>query len=357
MSEVAVMRPSGSEVIEAVITKGDLSKLTPGEKTQYYAEVCRSVGLNPFTRPFEYISLSGKLTLYARREATDQLRRLNGISLEVLSRDVSGDILTVHVRARDKSGRVDEDFGAVSLKGLAGEALANANMRAITKGKRRVTLSISGLGFLDESEVEDIPRHERAAPQDTRAALDTFAAPAHTPDVSLPHAAVAAYDSETGEIHDVADTAPELAARAAASRGTEALRSHLRGLHRAERELLAPLVGTAAAPGPILLLAQRTDQALQDAGPPHDDGLTEPFGLPPSPDESPSQSPGRPGRLHVRLQDETSDGWTAWERAMWALIEAGDDKSAILRDNKINLGIYEQLDPMAHSKLMRALGG
>jgi hypothetical protein len=190
-------------------------------------------------------------------------------------------------------------------------------------------------------------------PQDTRAALDAFAAPAHTPDVSLPHAAVAAYDSETGEIHDVAAAAPELAARAAASRGTEALRSHLRGLHRAERELLAPLVGTAAAPGPILLLAQRTDQALQDAGPPHDDGLTEPFGLPLSPDES----PGRPGKLHVRLQDETSDGWTAWERAMWALIEAGDDKSAIRADNRVNLGIYEQLDVMAHNELLRALGG
>ena len=160
------------DIIEAVVTKGDLAKLSPHEKTQYYAEVCRSVGLNPFTRPFEYISLSGKLTLYARREATDQLRRLNGISLEVIARDVTGDILTVHVRARDKSGRTDEDFGAVSIKGLAGEALANATMKAITKGKRRVTLSISGLGFLDESEVEDIPARERSAPADTRAQLE-----------------------------------------------------------------------------------------------------------------------------------------------------------------------------------------
>jgi hypothetical protein len=152
VSEIAVRR-DGADVMEAVITKGDLARLTPQEKTQYYAEVCRSVGLNPFTRPFEYISLSGKLTLYARREATDQLRRMNGISLQVISREVVGDILTVHVRATDKTGRTDEDFGAVSIKGLAGEALSNASMKAITKAKRRVTLSISGLGFLDESEL------------------------------------------------------------------------------------------------------------------------------------------------------------------------------------------------------------
>ena len=38
------------------------------------------------------------------------------------------------------------------LKG-GGEFAANAIMKAVTKAKRRVTLSISGLGFLDETEV------------------------------------------------------------------------------------------------------------------------------------------------------------------------------------------------------------
>jgi hypothetical protein len=35
--------------------------------------------------------------------------------------------------------------------------MANALMKAETKAKRRVTLSICGLGMLDESEVESIP--------------------------------------------------------------------------------------------------------------------------------------------------------------------------------------------------------
>jgi len=38
-----------------------------------------------------------------------------------------------------------------------GEALANALMKASTKAKRRLTLSLCGLGFLDETEVGTIP--------------------------------------------------------------------------------------------------------------------------------------------------------------------------------------------------------
>jgi hypothetical protein len=251
------VRRDGADVIEAVITKGDLARLTPQEKTKYYAEVCRSVGLNPFTRPFEYISLSGKLTLYARREATDQLRRLNGISLEVISRDVTEGILTVHVRAKDKSGRTDEDFGAVSIKGLAGTDLANATMRAITKGKRRVTLSISGLGFLDESEVEDIAPHERAAPADTRAQLDHFAGIAHAPGDD-------AFDPETGEVF-LNGEALEAYASECAARGTEALREMFRGMTHAQRDAIGALIGNPKDPGQLLRLAQDADSAAAAA--------------------------------------------------------------------------------------------
>jgi hypothetical protein len=53
-------------------------------------------------------------------------------------------------------GRIDEATGAVTISGLKGEALANAMMKAETKAKRRVTLSMSGLNMLDESEVKDI---------------------------------------------------------------------------------------------------------------------------------------------------------------------------------------------------------
>ena len=139
-----------------VLIRGDLSKLTEAQRTEYYLNVCRSLGLNPLTKPFDYLTLSGKLVLYAKRDAADQLRKLNGISIEIVSRERAEDLLTVHVRAKDKTGRSDEDFGVVPFKGGAGEIAANAWMKAVTKAKRRVTLSISGLGFLDETEVDSI---------------------------------------------------------------------------------------------------------------------------------------------------------------------------------------------------------
>lgn len=149
---------SGADIIEAVLAKGDLKLLTPHERNAYLIEVCRSLGLNPLTRPFEYIVLNGKLTLYAKRDAADQLRKNNRVSIEVVSHKVSDGVLTVHVKATDRDGRTDEDFGVVALPdALKGELRANAFLKAVTKAKRRVTLSICGLGLPDESEIEDIP--------------------------------------------------------------------------------------------------------------------------------------------------------------------------------------------------------
>lgn len=147
--------------IERVIVAGDLSKLSAEDRWSYYQGVCQSLGLNPFTRPFEYITLNGKLTLYAKKDCADQLRKLHGVSIEVVSRERIDDVYVVTARAIGRDGRHDEEIGAVSLGNLRGDALANALMKATTKAKRRVTLSICGLGMLDETEVESIPGARR----------------------------------------------------------------------------------------------------------------------------------------------------------------------------------------------------
>jgi hypothetical protein len=103
--------------------------------------------------------------LYALRDCTDQLRKLNNVSITITAREHVGDVYVVTAQARLASGRTDESTGAVPLKGLAGESLANAYMKAETKAKRRVTLSICGLGFLDESEVASIDRFENLPPE------------------------------------------------------------------------------------------------------------------------------------------------------------------------------------------------
>ena len=157
MTTDVATRETAPELLERVVIGGDLSKLTPAERLRYYREVCSSVGLNPLTKPFEYLHLNGKLILYARRDATDQLRKLHGVSVLITGREY-GWRCVCRYRASDRQdGRTDESMGAVSTGGLKGDSLANALMKAETKSKRRVTLSICGLGMLDETEVETIP--------------------------------------------------------------------------------------------------------------------------------------------------------------------------------------------------------
>jgi len=145
-----------TKTIEQVLIGGNLASLTTEQRTAYYASVCKSIGLNPLTKPFDYITLNGKLTLYARKDATEQLRRQHNLSIKIVGREKVDDIYIVTAQATMPDGRCDESTGAVSVMGLKGEALANCYMKAETKAKRRVTLSICGLGMLDESEVESI---------------------------------------------------------------------------------------------------------------------------------------------------------------------------------------------------------
>lgn len=146
--------------IERALVEGDLSGLTAEQRAVYYSRVCESLGLNPLTRPFQYLRLNGKLTLYATRDAADQLRRVRGITITGLEVQRIDDLYVVVASGRDSSGREDRATGAVAIAGLRGEALANAMMRAETKAKRRLTLSLAGLGWSDETEIASIPDAE-----------------------------------------------------------------------------------------------------------------------------------------------------------------------------------------------------
>ena len=157
MSTALTLTKPDNTAIESALILGDLSKLNTEQRLSYYKQVCESVGLNPLTRPFDYITLNGKLTLYAKRDATEQLRKIYSVSITALDKVFNGDLYVVTATAKDATGRVDCSTGAVSIAGLKGEAMANALMKAETKAKRRVTLSICGLGLLDETEVGSIP--------------------------------------------------------------------------------------------------------------------------------------------------------------------------------------------------------
>lgn len=194
MNQIAKATPA-ADIMESVLMAGDLGKMSAADRVTYYNTLCHSLGLNPLTRPFDYITLNGKLTLYAKRDCADQLRRARKVSVEIISQGMADGLYSVHVRASDVDGRHDEDLGVVSLPDTTkGEIRANLILKAITKAKRRVTLSICGLGFLDETEVEDIPGARRGAPhaaiakpqqtiaEDLNDEIPNFGAPSQTPE-------------------------------------------------------------------------------------------------------------------------------------------------------------------------------
>lgn len=182
-AELAIVQPTAQgtdlSAIERVIVAGDLSKLTAEQRWDYYRGVCSSVGLNPFTKPFEYITLNGKLTLYALKGAADQLRAKHGISITQPKVELTDGMCMVTVTASDRTGRTDSELGIVPCDNLRGDAKANAILKAITKAKRRVTLSMCGLGMLDETEVETVPSARPAS-------IATL--PADEPAVEVPQA-------------------------------------------------------------------------------------------------------------------------------------------------------------------------
>ena len=156
MNAVTTTEPVSAQALEHVLGTGDLSKLTTQQRVEYLVATCKSLGLNPLTRPIRFLSLNGQIQIYFTRDGTDQLRSSRNITLHVVDKSIDAGVFSVTVRARTKDGREDEDIGAVVLP-ASGDSRANALMKAITKAKRRVTLSICGLGQTDESELDTMP--------------------------------------------------------------------------------------------------------------------------------------------------------------------------------------------------------
>jgi hypothetical protein len=143
-------------ILEQVMVNGDLSPLSTAHRLSYYSAVCKSLGLNPLTKPFAYLRLNNKLMLYALKACTDQLRANHNLSVRVTNKSTQGGMISVTAQVQAPDGRVDEDIGVVPIGNLKGEPLANAYMKAVTKAKRRATLSLCGMGWLDESEIDSI---------------------------------------------------------------------------------------------------------------------------------------------------------------------------------------------------------
>jgi hypothetical protein len=143
--------------LEAAVAGGDLGKLSAAHRLRYYVERCRAAGLDPATKPFDYIKTQQGITLYAGAGAADQIAARRRLSVDILSRTLLDDgLYEVVCRCREPDKTTD-NIGIVNVLGLKGEALANGMMKAVTKARRRAILSHCGLGMLDVTETETIP--------------------------------------------------------------------------------------------------------------------------------------------------------------------------------------------------------
>ena len=225
------------EKIEKVLIQGDLAPLSPEERCEYYRRVCKSLGLNPLTAPFQYILFRegeggpAKLSLYANKSCAEQLRKLYGISVLSHTQKIENDMCYVEVQVRDRFGRTDVSMGVVPLWkwkdgkriDYTGKDLANALMKCSTKAKRRATLSIAGLAFLDESELDTMQvvggvtpdgriYQYRDAPPAEQPALNENAAHGHapgSPQALMAEAALKRSEEEDRKLAESQKKAPE----------------------------------------------------------------------------------------------------------------------------------------------------
>lgn len=152
------------KAIESAMANNNYAKLSPKDRVEVLTKTCTSLGLNPLTQPFGFYKMKdGSVQLYAKRAAAEQLSKIHGVSVLEAGEtwNEKTRVFTVKIKAQDKDGRIGMNRGDVWISPtLTGEDLANQYMRCFTKAHRRWVLSMCGLGYLDETEVEDVEKAE-----------------------------------------------------------------------------------------------------------------------------------------------------------------------------------------------------
>jgi hypothetical protein len=148
---------------------GDLSRLQPEQRAALYLEICRSLAINPRTRPLDWIEFfdpetkGKKLVLYPNKTCTDQLAYLHRIRVRVLEEKTIGTLFKVSVEGTMPDGRTEQNVAYVDLTDAQGQTLrgqryGNALMKGMTKAKRRLVLGMVGMSVPDD---ETLPRARR----------------------------------------------------------------------------------------------------------------------------------------------------------------------------------------------------
>jgi hypothetical protein len=151
-----------------LLATGDVSAFTPAQRVAYYLAYCERLGLESLSRPFDWLTLDGRLVFYPNAGCANQLKRQHQISVYITRKAMTGDLFCVEVEGRTPSGRVEQASKYVPVTGysrergvyrLTGQKLGDAFAKAETGAKRRLIMAMVGLGAApDLEEVKQVER-------------------------------------------------------------------------------------------------------------------------------------------------------------------------------------------------------
>jgi hypothetical protein len=150
MTALATIEQKQENILGQLITKGNLAMLSEQNRIDYYYMMCDRYGLDPLSKPFDYITTKTKdgevISLYPNTRAAAQMRANQGISVSIASRELLGDVYMVTAKAIRRDGTFEECAGCVPIyKDMAPQAKANAYMKAETAARRRATIAACGM--------------------------------------------------------------------------------------------------------------------------------------------------------------------------------------------------------------------
>lgn len=156
----AVISQDDIAIIERLALTGDLTSLTPEMRMRHYMARCEALGLDPRTKPFDYIKdkSSGKTVLYPNATAAQQIGRQMQLSSRVTLREwLDKDTYMVECEVSGPGGRAVRAAAIrymfnTSGSAYAGQQRANKMMGAETSAHRRAVAAYCGFALPDADE-------------------------------------------------------------------------------------------------------------------------------------------------------------------------------------------------------------
>ena len=154
-------RKDAAGALAHVLGTGDLYKLTNEQRVAHYINLCKSLDLNPLSRPFQWIEFKEGdsppvLTLYFKPSGAAQMLRNHHVSVHYPRKEIVGELFVCEAHGQAPDGRKGVGTKYVSLTNkygkLSGNRLANAFMSAESGALRRLALNMFGLSAGPETD-------------------------------------------------------------------------------------------------------------------------------------------------------------------------------------------------------------